>query len=109
MWWIVGRHAQVDLQAQSTVWCHTCGQVYDALDTDPHSMTIQGHDLCAWSRQLADGRWVIHCGYQSEFDQKEFWYIDQYPSRPVDGICDWCIRRMLRDGVIIDPDVRVVT
>jgi hypothetical protein len=33
---------------------------------------------------------------------REFWYLRDYPTEPVDGICDWCIRRMLRDGEIMD-------
>lgn len=99
MWWIIGHHVAIDQHA--TVACRLCDQIYDSY-SDTGSSGPQGHDLCAWSRQLPDGRWIIHCGYGSDFDMSEFWYIKDAPIAPVDGICDWCIRRMLRDGVIID-------
>jgi hypothetical protein len=101
MWWLVGGHARVDLEAIITVSCKICGQVYDALWQE----TTQGHDICATSKRLPDGRWVIHCGYPSAYDLSEFWYIDQIPSEEVDGICDWCIGRMVRDGVIINSGI----
>ena len=97
MFYLVGRHAEVDLRAQNTITCRQCGQHYDAYE---HGH-MQGHDICAWSK-FENGRWVIHCGYGSDFDLSEFWYIRDYPTEPVDGICDWCIRRMLAAGVIID-------
>lgn len=100
MWYLVGEHARVDLHAANVVVCRQCNQLYDAYATGYD--TIQGHDICAWSTQDPDGRWVLRCGYGSDFDLHEFWYIKDFPKKPVDGICDWCIRRMLRDGVIID-------
>lgn len=97
-WYLVGEHAYVDLRASRTVSCRICAQVYDWYGMD----RCQGNDMAAWSRQLADGRWVIHCGYGSDFDMSEFWYLSNYPTEPVDGICDWCIRRMVRDGVLVN-------
>lgn len=103
MLYLVGQHASVDLKAACTITCKICNQIYDSYETAHGNKTsIQGHDICAESRKLADGRWVIVCGYGSDFDLSEFWYLKDFPTTPIDGICDWCIRRMMRDGVIMD-------
>lgn len=102
-WFLIGQHAEVELHAKFTVDCKICSQTYNSYEysTDRRD-SIQGHDICAWIKKLSDGRWVIHCGYGSEFDLMEFWYLKDFPVQEIDGICDWCIRRMLRDGVIMD-------
>lgn len=101
-WYIIGRHAEVNLIADNTVTCKICGQIYDSYSRmTGGNHGIQGHEICAWSKQLPDGRWVIHCGYGSEFDLSEFWYLKDFPEKSVDGICDWCLRRMARDGIIM--------
>lgn len=98
-WYVIGEHAHVDLCANRTISCRMCSQLYNSYGWREGS--FQGHDICAWAK-FKDGRWSIHCGYGSDFDMHEFWYIKDYPTEPIDGICDWCIRRMVRDGVIID-------
>jgi hypothetical protein len=101
LWDRVAKHYQVD--ASLTCACTGCGRVYDVWRAyDDDTKPSQGNDLCAWSLQDKDGRWVIHCGYGSDFDLHEFWYIDNYPTAPADPICDWCLRRMLKAGTIID-------
>jgi hypothetical protein len=62
---------------------------------------MQGNYICGWN-YVDNGRWVLHCGYGSDFDMKEFWYINNYPTVEQDPICDWCIRRMLSNGTLID-------
>lgn len=101
-WYIVGQHAGVDLRASITVSCKTCRQIYDS-EADPNesSTANQGFNISAWSHQLPDGRWAISCGYGSDFDFSEFWYLKNFPTQPVEGICDWCIRRMLKEGTIM--------
>jgi hypothetical protein len=100
-WYLVGEHAAVDLRAQHTVECKLCHQIYDGYG---HS-TTQGHNICAESRRVKPGRWMIVCGYGSCFDMHELWYLRYFPDEPVDGICDWCILRMLRAGIIMDAGV----
>lgn len=97
-WYLIGRHAGVDLRSLNTVRCQICQQDYDSYGTGG---TVQGHDICAESYSLG-GRWMIVCGYGSDFDMHEFWYLQDFPTEPIDGICDWCIRAMLRDGIIMD-------
>jgi hypothetical protein len=101
-WLKIAEHYGVDNQP-TTVCKGGCGQTYDTYghNQDDGRHIIQGSHICAWSA-FSNGRWVIHCGYGSDFDLTEFWYIDQFPTESVDGICDWCIRRMLRDGIIIN-------
>lgn len=102
-WYIIGEHAFIDLKTNCTVSCRMCCQLYDKYwpEYNSENERIQGHDICAESK-FKDGRWIIIGGYGSDFDIHEFWYIKDYPTEPIDGICDWCIRRMVRDGIIID-------
>ena len=97
-WFLIVEHFRVDAWAANTVTCKCCKQVYNAYG---ESKNNQGHDICAWIKH--DGtRWVLHCGYGSAYDMKEFWFIDHYPTEPVDGVCDFCIMRLLAAGIIID-------
>jgi len=103
-WYLIGEHAYVDMRASRTVACRICAQHYDSYESmhrDCGRPAIQGHDICADIR-FRDGRWIIVCGYGSSFDLMEFWYLRDFPTKPIDGVCDWCIRRMVRDGVIMD-------
>ncbi len=104
-WWIIGNHAKVDLAAARTEQCTYCSQLYDSYelcdDLDDTRMTL-AWDMAAMSREIGHGRWAIHCGYGSDFDMKEFWFIRDFPTVPSNAICDWCIRRMLHHGIIID-------
>lgn len=98
-WFLIGEHAEVDLRAARTVACKQCGQIYNRF-SDGH---VQANDMCAWSFQKPDGRWVVQGGYGSTVaDLRELWYLKNYPSEPVDGICDFCIMRMIGDGTLID-------
>lgn len=97
-WFRISEHFRVDAWASNTVTCRRCHQHYNAYGEEKNQ---QGHDMCAWSK-FEKGRWVLHCGYGSAYDMREFWFIDQFPTEPQDGICDFCIMRMLAAGVIID-------
>lgn len=103
-WYLVGQHAGVDLRAGRAIRCAVCQQEHDGWTDSGH---VQGTDICAWSCRDSSGRWVIRAGYGSDFDLREFWFIDRYPTEGVDGICDWCIRRLLRDGVIVDSGLEL--
>lgn len=97
-WFLVGQYAAVHLQSLDTVECKGCLQVYNSYGTEEPT---QGNHICA-EVKLTDGRWMVHCGYGSDFDMREFWYLRDFPEVPFDGLCDWCIRRMLLDGVLMD-------
>lgn len=108
MWFLIGEIANVLIRSENTVYCKQCGQQYNSYDDykDGDKKSIQGHDICALIKhiptRLNHGRWVIICAYGSDFDLHEFWYVRNCPKIEIDGICDWCIRRMLADGTIID-------
>jgi hypothetical protein len=112
-WGSIGRHAAVDLI--QTAACDMCGQRYDVLhdgygfeETEGVRVDVtQAIDMCGWHVQLAAGRWGIRCGYGSDFDFYEFWYLRNFPAVASGAICDWCIRRMMRDGVIMDSGKRL--
>lgn len=98
---IAGRHADVDLRAAVTIQCDVCEQVNDSYEMMHGMPCQQGHDICAWTERKKDGSLVLHCGYGSSFDMGEFLFVKDEPSRPLMAVCDYCIRRMVKDGVLV--------
>lgn len=98
---IAGHHAEVDLSAAFTVQCDVCEQVYDSYHCSlDESSVLQGSDICAWTERKKDGSLILHCGYGSNFDMGEFLFLKDEPPRPLMAVCDYCIRRMVADGVL---------
>lgn len=104
MWFLIGKHAEVDLEAKRTTKCKVCDQEYNLWYDHPPSSGgpyIQGWDISAETR-FENGALVLSAGYCSDFDYHKFEVLAQsiLDQGPVDGICDWCIRRWLNDGKI---------
>jgi hypothetical protein len=101
VWCIFGQMEKI--RQTKHIECSRCPRWFESYEIDPANgdPVIQATHCCAWSF-YKDGRWQLACGYGSSYDMNLYWYIDNFPLKAQDPICDYCIEDMLSNGTLIN-------